>query len=689
MTTYQTLEAALTHHQAGRLDEAKRAYQEVLRAEPKHPDALHLLGVVAHQSGDNLRAVEYIKQAIQVCPSASLYHNNLGMVLQALAQLPEAAASYREALRINPQSAEAHNNLGITLYEEGRLDDAITCYLRALSIRPEYPDACTNLGNALQGQAKYGEAAAAYRRALTMTPQEADTHYRLATVLLMQDKCEEAAAAAREAVALSPDTAKAHATLGSAYRGLEDWEQAEICYRQAARLQPDMPEYQLRAATLWPTVFDSREQMDECRARFEAEIERFAATGAAGKGVETPIAAGEPPFALQFLHGNLRPIKEAYARAMAGAFEQWEPPYNAGMPRVGIVVTHGHESVFLRSLRGMIEEMDPSLFEITVFCSPAAVERIRYAIRRPWVSVVSMGGKLVEAAQIIRQTRCDVLYYREVGTDLWNYYLPFYRLAPVQCTSFGIQVTSGIATLDYYLSSRLVESEEAQAHYSEKLELSETLLPMRVQQPPLQMVKRPSEFGLDPNRRLYLCPHQLGKFHPDFDRILGNILRRDEAGVLGVLEMGTARAVSRLQRRFQRTMADVADRVVFLPKQKQADYLALIAAADVLLDPIHFGGMNTSYDGFSFHQPIVTLPTAYHRGRYTLGCYRKMEIDDCIARDEDDYVDLAVRLGMDREYRRHVVEKIRQAAGRLFEDRQTVREHERIFLRWIEAARRR
>jgi predicted O-linked N-acetylglucosamine transferase (SPINDLY family) len=134
-------------------------------------------------------------------------------------------------------------------------------------------------------------------------------------------------------------------------------------------------------------------------------------------------------------------------------------------------------------------------------------------------------------------------------------------------------------------------------------------------------------------------------------------------------------------------MPDVAERIRFIPLQPNADYLSLIAAADVLLDPLHFGGVNSSYDGFSLHKPIVTLPSRYQRGRYTLACYRKMGLTDCVAATPEQYIEMAVALGTDAERRAEVVEKIRLASPALFEDLQAVREHERIFSELIEQSR--
>jgi predicted O-linked N-acetylglucosamine transferase (SPINDLY family) len=260
-----------------------------------------------------------------------------------------------------------------------------------------------------------------------------------------------------------------------------------------------------------------------------------------------------------------------------------------------------------------------------------------------------------------------------------NYFLPFFRLAPVQCTSWGIQVTSGIPTLDYYLSSELVEPADAQDHYSETLVCGRTLLAYQTPVAPPRAAKPREAFGFDPGRNLYLCAQHLGKFHPDFDPLLAEILRRDAAGLIVITEDRYGRGAHVLRQRFQETIPDVAGRVVFLPRQPLPDYFSLVSLADVLLDPLHFGGVNTTYDGLALDKPIVTMPSQFHRGRYTYGCYRRMELDDCVASSSEEYVRKAVALGTDADYRRFVVERIRGAKHRIFQDREAVREHERIF----------
>ncbi len=148
-TPQSLYDAAVQHHQAGRLIDAERLYQQVLIAEPRHADSLHLLGVICGQTGRHALATDLIGQAIALKPHEPAYHTNLAIALNEQDRVDEAVASFRAALDLRPDDAEAHNHLGVGLKRQGHLDAAIACYRRAIALAPDDPDAHRNLGIAL------------------------------------------------------------------------------------------------------------------------------------------------------------------------------------------------------------------------------------------------------------------------------------------------------------------------------------------------------------------------------------------------------------------------------------------------------------------------------------------------------------------------------------------------------------
>jgi protein O-GlcNAc transferase len=209
----KTMQAALEHHQAGRLPQAEALCRQILQLEPNHPDALHYLGVMAHQVGRNEVAVELISKAIRANPSSPIYYNNFGNALHDQGKLGEAIASYYKALSFEPDFAEAHNGLGNALKDQGKLDEAVASYHKALSFKPDLARAHNNLGLLLQEQGKLDEAVASYHKALSLKPDSAETHNNLGLLLQEQGKLDEAVASYYKALSFKPDHAKAYSNL--------------------------------------------------------------------------------------------------------------------------------------------------------------------------------------------------------------------------------------------------------------------------------------------------------------------------------------------------------------------------------------------------------------------------------------------------------------------------------------------
>ena len=694
-TVQEAMVAAVNFHQTGQIARAEGIYRKVLQADPNQPDALNLLGVIAHQQGRHDLAVEQIGRAISLNPKGISYLNNFGLACHALGRLEKAMAAYRRALELAPKNAEVLNNLANLLHDQGNVQEAADCYQAAVALKPDYAEAHYNLGNVLKDQRRHDEAGRSYRRAIE----------------------------------LRGDYARAHQALGNVLADLGRPEEAVASYRQVERIRSDPLLPELNIAALCPRIVRDNQEIDDYRQALLEKLNRLSGHGRHVDVGELAVFGCEPPFGLLFHGRDDRPIKEAYAAVFRNCFDQQVVPgippaagtdtnpkrkrgtqptallepragvmspktdepgdgrYSDGPPRIGLFVTNSHEGIFIRCMRGILENLQPGLFELVVICLPGGIEKLRRSLDVEGLHFVVVPDRLDRAVEVIRDNRFDLLYFWEIGTDPTNYFLPFFRLAPVQCTSWGVPGTSGISQVDYYLSSDLIEAPDADAHYTEHLYRAETLLAYEYRMTLPDAPKRRSDFGLPADRNVYLCPQQLGKIHPDFDQILGGILDRDRDGLVVLVEDYYQDSAACLRRRMARAIPDEAERVVFVPRQKLPDYACLVAAADVVLDSLHYGGGITAYDAFSFDQPIVTLPTEYRRGRYALGCYRKMGIMDCVAATAEEYVEIAVRLGTDREYRESIRARIRMAAGVLFEDLESVREFERFLLSTVRQSR--
>jgi predicted O-linked N-acetylglucosamine transferase (SPINDLY family) len=239
-TIAEALTQAVEQHQAGRYQQAEQIYRRILQAQPANADALHLLGLLAFQLGQAPVAVDYLRQALALCPEAASFHANLGLVLQAGGQHEEAAACFRQALWLQPDFPEAHYNLGNALREQAELDDAIACYHEALRLRPNYQEAYNNLGAALLAQGRAGDAVSVYRQAMQVCPAYPEAHNNLGNALRNLALEEEAITAYQQAIGIKPDYAEAHYNLGNVFKQQGRLPEAAACFDRAFRLKPEM-----------------------------------------------------------------------------------------------------------------------------------------------------------------------------------------------------------------------------------------------------------------------------------------------------------------------------------------------------------------------------------------------------------------------------------------------------------------
>ena len=233
------LAAALTHHRANRSAEAAALYQEILRVQPGHADALHLFGVLQAQAGRFEEAVKPLKKAVRLAPRRAAYASDLGNALGALGRHDEAITACRRAARLEPENGDIRYNLGNALRAAGQPAAAIEAYRHALTIRADHAPAQSHLGLVLLEQGDHGGAVQALARAAEIAPDSAQAHSNLGNALRELGELERAEDHLRRALGLKPDFAAAHCNLGNVLQDLYRLEAAIDAYRRALELDPD------------------------------------------------------------------------------------------------------------------------------------------------------------------------------------------------------------------------------------------------------------------------------------------------------------------------------------------------------------------------------------------------------------------------------------------------------------------
>lgn len=239
-------DAAVALHQSGQLAAAQAAYEAIVAADPAHADAWHFLGVVAIQSDDPQRALDWIGRAIALHPRKAMYYMNHGNVLRQMGQLDAALASFDQAIAMAPDFTDAHILRGNILHEQQQLEAAVASFDRALALRPLDLVVCFNRGNALRALGQLEAAIASFDQALAVDPQCAEAYVNRGLTQRELKQADAAMASFDHAIAIRPDFAEAYLNRGLTLQEFsstpEALDDAIRMLTRACQMLPDAPE---------------------------------------------------------------------------------------------------------------------------------------------------------------------------------------------------------------------------------------------------------------------------------------------------------------------------------------------------------------------------------------------------------------------------------------------------------------
>ena len=668
--------AALDHHKAGRLAEAERLYRQVCAADPNHAGSFHRLGVVAHQLG-RPDAVELLKRAVTLKPDLAEAHNDLGNVLGAQGKFVQAAACFEQAAVLKPDFADAHYNLG-------RFGDAAKCFQRVLALNPQSALAHVHLGHALRAQARREDAVVHYRRAAALLPDSAGAHNNLANALMEIGQTDAAIAHFDRALALAPDFAPAHYNRGIALRGQSRFTEATSSFERAVAVKPDFLQAKLAACVArLPILYGTEPEIAARRADYAAclqalhdEVERSAAPGDLADAV-----GAHQPFYLAYQGENDRDLQAVYGamvcRVMAARFGPAKLP---ALPEPDEPVRVAIVSGFFRQhsnwkipIKGWLSRLDRRRFRLFGYYTAdegdaetaAAAALCERFVRGPLAPDAWRQAILADAPHVI--------IYPEVGMDRVSAQLAAQRLAPVQCNAWGHPDTSGLPTLDYYLSSDLMEPPDGAQHYTERLV---RLANLSIYYEPPDAAPAAADraaLGLRPGATVFWCAQSLPKYLPQYDQVFPRIARdAGDCQFTFIQFPGGAQITAQFRQRLERAFAafglNAADHCVFLPRLEPQKFVGAIGACDAVLDSIGWSGCNSVLESLVHDLPIVTMTGPLMRGRHATAILTMMDVPETVTTSIDGYVAAAVRIACDADWRSALRSKIARNKHRLYRD---------------------
>ncbi len=595
------------------------------------------------------KARQLLLAAVAADPAMADAQFLLGDVHLALGDTGAAERCYRLALELDDGLAAAHANLGAVLKDKGDPDGAALHLERALELNPSLAVAAFNLAMVRIADDQWDDVASLLRDAVRVEPRQADAWYWLGNALMRQGDAQ----AAREAygTAVAQDRKFVRARWGLVM--------AQV-----------------------PAVAMSDEEQRSGVANFARELKKLRTWIQANRAPDTHLAVGaQQPYYLAYSPQDHSAVLREYGTLCTQLMAGWggvsspaAPMVSRGARRkIGIVSAHiCSHSVWHAFVRGWVEHLCASGVELHLLHTGQRVDAQTQWARQRVHRLHQQMGDWTAWAKAMSSERFDALVYPEVGMDATTMRLAALRLAPLQLAAWGHPVTTGLPTIDGFVSALAFEPANAQQHYTERLcalpGLGCGYQPFGTRPTAVDL----AAWGIRAGDRVLVCPGAPFKYAPADDGLWVEIARRCAPCKLVFFRTDPPHLSQLLEQRLRLAFkvggADFDASVCFVPWQSQAAFFGFLDQAHLLLDTVGFSGFNTTMQAVERGLPVVAWEGAFMRGRFASGIMRAMGLDAMVAQTPSSYADAVAQLCAQPTQLAEVREQMVQRRTSLFGD---------------------
>ncbi|MEG4055613.1 MULTISPECIES: O-linked N-acetylglucosamine transferase family protein [unclassified Microcoleus] len=578
-------------------------------------------------------------------------------------------------IKLNAENHQAIAESGtaeLPVVEQEQLSD-ITVDSQALALR--------EFGNQLYRQGRYEAAIKHYQRFLVSQIGDIELYGNLSECLRNLNRIEEAIWILESGIHHYPTAGQLHFQIIKIFQQNGRTQEAISSAEKATKILPNEYVFQLFKHLTLPIVYNTSDEILFYRERFVQGLENLIQQTSL-KTPEDKINAlrgfsSFTNFYLAYQAYNVVESQSKYAnlvhQVMVANYSPWVQPQSMppllenGKIRVGYISSYLHSYSGTLWLTGWLRYCNHQQFEIYCYYTGNDPDPITEQFRQYSDRFHHIPHNLEAVCQQIIDDKLHILVFPEIGMDAPTIQIAALRLAPVQCSAWGHPVTSGLPTIDYFISSELMEPENAQFHYSETL-IKLPNIGVAYPKPIVgQLTQTRSDFNLLEDAVIYFCCQAPFKYLPQYDFILAEIARRLPQAQF-IFPRGELLR-ERLKRAFAAVNLDSEDYCLFRTIPTRQDYIAINFLSDVFLDTFTWSGGNTSLEAIACNLPIVTCQGEFMRGLHAYSFLKRLGVTDTIAKNEEEYIQIAVKLGIDSKWRRDIAQRMSQRQGDLFDDK--------------------
>ncbi|EXB54601.1 putative UDP-N-acetylglucosamine--peptide N-acetylglucosaminyltransferase SPINDLY [Morus notabilis] len=651
---------ALTHcgilyKDEGRLVDAAESYQKALTADPSYKPAAECLAIVLTDLGTSLKlagntqeGIQKYFEALKIDPLYAPAYYNLGVVYSEMMQYDVALNYYEKAASVRPIYAEAYCNMGVIYKNRGELETAIACYERCLAVSPNFEIAknnmaiaLTDLGTKVKLEGDINQGIAYYKKALYYNWHYADAMYNLGVaygemlkfdmmalsikpnfsqslnnlgvVYTVQGKMDAAASMIEKAIIANPSYAEAYNNLGVLYRDAGNISLAVDAYERCLNIDPD-----------------SR----------NAGQNRLLALNYINEGNDDKLFEAHRDWGRRFMR-------------LYQQYTSWDNPKDPERP---LVIGYISPDYFTHSVSYFIEaplsHHDYANYKVVVYSAvvkgDAKTTRFRDKVLKKggiWRDIYGIDEKKV--ASMVREDKIDILIELTGHTANNKLGTMACRPAPVQVTWIGYPNTTGLPTIDYRITDSLADPPNTkQKHVEELVRLPECFL---------CYTPSPEAGSVSPTPALsngfitFGSFNNLAKITPKVLQVWARILCAVPNSRLVV--KCKPFCCDSVRQRFISTLEQLGLeplRVDLLPLiLLNHDHMQAYSLMDISLDTFPYAGTTTTCESLYMGVPCVTMAGSVHAHNVGVSLLSKVGLERLIAKNEDEYVQLALQLASD------------------------------------------
>ncbi|MEZ0232874.1 MAG: tetratricopeptide repeat protein [Methylophilaceae bacterium] len=673
MNTQQLYQTALNHHREGQLVHAETCYRQLLALQPDNAGALHLLGVLCHQTNRANDAIALITSAIKIEPRNTDYMNNYGLALKAIGQHEQAIDIYKKALQIAPKDLDLQTNLANTYQALERYEEAAGCYRRVLHANPHDVDvrqalcyALQKLGNQGQKSGNYLQAEACYEEAIKLNFKDAALYYNLGNAQRALGKSAEAANNYSKSLALNPNDADTHNNLGNVLRELGRIEDAIKSYRAALSINPKLFHAKVHLVHQKQHICDWRnleKDVLEIRAWVksepQAQISPFAFLAMPGTNAQEQLQCAN-----NWLQNRYKDAIQ-YGKSLAFAHTK----ESRQKLRIGYLSGDFRLHPLVSLITEMIELHDRDFFEVYAYSyarDDKSAERKRLEQAFDHFTDISPFTQY-DAAKRIHEDQIDILVDLTGFTQNSRTGIVALKPAAIHVSWLGFPgsmgAIEGSPLFDYLLTDTFITPKTQEGDYAERFAYLPDSYQPNDRKRPIGKTPSRTDYDLPEDAFVFCCFNQSFKILPDVFDVWMRILQAVPDSVLWLLECNTAAKINLQAETVNRGIE--ANRLVFAPRVPMADHLARHALADLFLDTLPYNAHTTTSDALWMCLPVLTCSGETFPSRVAASLLHAAGLPELVTQSLDDYASLAIRLAQDASLLESIRGKLQQPSESL------------------------